>query len=63
VRGGMAVPFLYARVLRAAPSLLRKSVMRPRRFGLRLYVRAARSILWVLDRLSDWEVNRMYPKT
>ena len=35
--------------------------MRPRRYQLRLYVAAARSILWALNRLSDWEINRMYP--
>ena len=34
---------------------------RPRRYRLRLYVAAARSILWVLNCLSDWEINRMYP--
>jgi hypothetical protein len=35
--------------------------MRPRRYRLRLYVRAARSIVWALNRLSDWEIARMYP--
>jgi hypothetical protein len=35
--------------------------MRPRRYRLRLYVATARSILWALNRLSDWEINRMYP--
>ena len=34
--------------------------MRPRRYRLRLYVPAARSIVWALNRLSDWE-SRMYP--
>ena len=36
-------------------------MMRPRRYRLQLYVRAVRSILWVLNRLSDWEINRRYP--
>jgi hypothetical protein len=38
------------------------SMMRPRRHGLRLYVAGARSILWVLNRLSDWEIRRRYPE-
>jgi hypothetical protein len=35
--------------------------MRPRRYRLQIYVAAVRSILWALNRLSDWEINRMYP--
>ena len=31
--------------------------MRPRRYRLRCYVFGVRSILWALDRLSDWEVR------
>jgi hypothetical protein len=61
----MAVPFHSTPEVRAGvtgrSSFIRKPVMRPRRYRLRLYVRAARSILWALNRLSDWEINRMYP--
>jgi hypothetical protein len=35
----------------------------PRRIRLRCYVFGVRLILWVLDRLSDWEINRMYPQS
>lgn len=36
--------------------------MRPTRYRLRLYVAAARSILRVLNLISDWEINRLYPR-
>ena len=39
----------------------KESSMRPRRYRLRCYVFGVRSILWALNRLSDWEVRRLYP--
>ena len=35
--------------------------MRPRRYGLRLYVAAVRGLLGVLTRIDDWMLNRRYP--
>ena len=35
---------------------------RPRRIWLRIYVAGARSILWALNKLSDWEFNKRYPR-
>jgi hypothetical protein len=66
VRGGMAVPFHLTPDVRAGVSgrslIIRKSVMRPRRYRLRLYVRAVRALLSVLTRIDDWLLARYYPK-
>jgi hypothetical protein len=35
--------------------------MRPRRYRLRLYVRAVRGLLNVLTRIDDWLLRRRYP--
>jgi hypothetical protein len=46
--------------LTTASSVEGGRMTRPRRYRLRCYVRAARSILWALDHLSDREIRRRY---
>jgi hypothetical protein len=36
--------------------------MRPRRYRLRLYVRAVRALLSVLTAIDDWMLIRRYPR-